>query len=514
MKKQYLTAVLLFLMSYTIMFSQNIYDFVSITPGAQTDQFIFPESHSFQKIISVDESLTGGGLFPIQPDFSGYVPISNSSLNGYLSINSEFFPGGVTILDINFDLVKNLWVKTASQAVNFSSVGGTAANCSGTVTPWNTIISSEELTLPINNFPDDYLDYGWNVEINPVTKSVITKHWAMGNFAHENVTIHTNERTVYQGADSNPGYLYKFVADTPQDLSSGTLYVYSGLKSGAGNWILLANTTPAERNSTLAQSNTLGGTVFNGVEDVEIGPDGMVYFAVKNEGQVYRLQDSDAITGTTATVETFVGNTNYDITHNGGVTSVDWGNGNDNLAFDNGGNLWVLQDGGTNYIWLVENGHTQASPKVKIFGRAPLGSEPTGITFTPDFKYLFMSIMHPTNTNNANQIDADGNIVLFDKGTTVVLALAENLGTILSVSEFGLISNKIYVVPNPIDFNKKVIIKRDHINNIKLFSMQGKLLMNNSYNDVNEVNLKLNKVASGLYIIRVNNEQSTKVFVK
>ena len=96
----------------------------------------------------------------------------------------------------------------------------------------------------------------------------------------------------------------------------------------------------------------------------------------------------------------------------------------------------------------------------------------------------------------------------------MVLALAENLGTPLSVSEFDLDSNKIYAIPNPIDFEKEVLVKRDHINSIKLFSIQGKLLINNSYNDVNEVSLKLNKVTSGLYILRINDEQSTKVLVK
>ena len=29
--------------------------------------------------------------------------------------------------------------------------------------------------------------------------------------------------------------------------------------------------------------------------------------------------------------------------------------GNDNLAFDGEGNLWVLQDGGHDYIWVVDS---------------------------------------------------------------------------------------------------------------------------------------------------------------
>ena len=82
-------------------------------------------------------------------------------------------------------------------------------------------------------------------------------------------------------------------------------------------------------------------------------------------------------------METFVGNMEYLIDHGEGETLVSWGTGNDNLAFDDQGNLWVLQDVSLKYIW-VEKGHTQENPKMKLFGIAPVGSEPTGITFTPD----------------------------------------------------------------------------------------------------------------------------------
>ncbi|EAR01987.1 hypothetical protein FB2170_15703 [Maribacter sp. HTCC2170] len=411
---------------------QDIGDFTSVEPSTQNTDFVIPETHTFQKIIEAGDPLTQGGNLKNRNDFTGYVPINGSSENGYLSINAEAVPGGVSILDINFNTTSKIWQTTFSKAVDFSGVAGTVANCSGTVTPWNTIISCEEyiLTTDVNN--DGYYDWGWCVEIDPVTKTVIDKRWALGNIQHENVVIHNNHRTVYQGADSNPGYLYKFVADVAQDLSSGALYVYKGSKSGSGNWILLDNTTPAERNSTLTQSANVGATIFNGIEDVEIGPDGWIYFAVKSEATVYRFQDSNPINGTTVPqMETFVGNTSYNITHANGVTSVPWGNGSDNLAFDGEGNLWVLQDlaSSNNYIWVVENGHTQASPKVKIFGIPPLGAEPTGITFSPDYRFLFMSIQHPDGSNSSStQTDAAGNSVAFNKGTSLVIARKEHLG--------------------------------------------------------------------------------------
>ncbi len=493
-------------------YSQNISDFISVNPVVPSEALILPDSHRFQKIIEVGDPLTAGGNFPVSPDFTAYVPISGSSVNGYLSINSEAAPGGNTVLDIQFDSGSKLWTTSASQAIDFSSVGGTIANCSGTVTPWNTVISSEEFTSSFDGNGDGYRDYGWNVELNPASKTVLGKLWAMGNFAHENVVIHVNQRTVYQGADSNPGYLYKYVADAAQDLSSGSLYVYSGSKSGAGNWILLNNTTQNERNTTLSQSAAAGATVFDGIEDVEIGPDGHVYFAVKGENRVYRFQDSDPITGTTATMETYVGNMNYDITHSSGTSSVAWGSGNDNLAFDGQGNLWVNQDGGNYYIWVVYNGHTQASPQVGIFGIAPSGSESTGITFTPDYQYMFLSIQHPSGSNNANQLDAAGNTVNFDKGTSVVVALSENLGETLEVDAFETEEFSIY--PNPVNRDDKLIIRGVGVYQIRLFSLEGKQLFNRNFIGQRGMEISMNSLSAGMYFCQVNQERPIKIIIK
>jgi hypothetical protein len=281
---------------------------------------------------------------------------------------------------------------------------------------------------------DGYYDIGWHVEVNPNTKQVVGKHWAMGNGPKENAVIHSNQRTVYFGNDANPGYLFRFVSQTSADLSSGDLFVYTGPKTGAGTWVQLANTTISERNKTMSLAAAAGATAFNGIEDVEIGPDGKIYFAVKNENRVYRFTDNNPTTGTaTSSMETYVGNASYTISHSGGSTVVPWGTGNDNLAFDGNGNLWVLQDGNNNYIWVVMNGHTQAAPQVKLFGISPSGSEPTGITFTPDHKYLFLSFQHPNATNNADyQDDAALNQIGFERDIAIVIALSQNLGCSLA----------------------------------------------------------------------------------
>ncbi|MFK7936209.1 MAG: alkaline phosphatase PhoX [Saprospiraceae bacterium] len=416
--------------------TDHISNFTSLASASQTPNFILPTTHTFQYIVETGDPLIAGGTMPINTDFAGYVPINGCSTEGYLSVNSEAIPGGVSIFDINYFAPAKRWQVTASEAVDFSSVGGTSRNCSGAVTSWGTIISCEEsIGGGANNNGDSYRDLGWAVEIDPATKTVLGKRWAMGNFEHENAVVHANERTVYQGRDVSTGFLYKFVADVARDLSSGKLYVYRGAKNGNGDWILLNNTTPAERNTTIQQSLDVNATIFNGIEDVEINPmDGKVYFAVKgsNEAAVYRFTDSDPLTGTTVSdMEIYVGGVSQSYTLNteNGVQTVAWGSGNDNLAFDDLGNLWVQQDGGNDHIWVVEDGHTQVSPKVKIFGRSPTGSEPTGITFSPDFRFMFMSIQHPSSSNNANLPDAFGIERDFNKDVTLVVARRELLGT-------------------------------------------------------------------------------------
>ncbi|PQV44599.1 hypothetical protein CLV33_1199 [Jejuia pallidilutea] len=505
--------IFLFIIVFTLdscLIAQNIGDFISVEPSVQSSNFTIPSTHIFQKIIEEGDILLQGGTLPGNTDFTGYVPINGSSENGYISINSELTPGSVSILDINYNSTTKLWEITDSKAIDFSGVAGSSKNCSGTVTSWNTIISCEEITSnsDINN--DDRNDLGWCIEIDPASKKVIDKRWALGNFEHENITVHSNERTIYEGADSNPGYLYKFVADTAQDLSSGNLFVYKGSKNGSGNWIPINNKTPSEQNSTLSQSASVGATAFNGIEDVEIGPDGLIYFAVKGENKVYRFQDSDPITGITVhKMETYVGDASYNIQHTNGTSTVVWAYGNDNLAFDGEGNLWVLQDGGNNYIWVVENGHTQGNPKVKIFGNTPLGCEPTGITFSPDFRFLFMSIMHPNSSNNdTSQTDASGNLISFDKDISIIIALNENLGGTLSDTNFNLVE-KLSIYPNP--SNGKYNINLGKIMsdiNVEIFNLHGQLILREKLSVLNKFTLDLSSEASGIYFIKIKSDNN------
>jgi secreted PhoX family phosphatase len=55
-----------------------------------------------------------------QNDFTAYVAKSGSSTNGYLSVNHETNPGGVTMAEVNYNGSTKLWELTKSRAVSFS----------------------------------------------------------------------------------------------------------------------------------------------------------------------------------------------------------------------------------------------------------------------------------------------------------------------------------------------------------------------------------------------------------
>lgn len=185
------------------------------------------------------------------PDFNGFIPTGEGK--GYLFTNWEMYPGGMSRLALTKD-DKGMWSVDDAMMLDFKGVHGTAANCFGSVTPWNTPLTSEEwivntsvdsttsaswnnqsaidtsilgymwqLTAP--DAPNPYR-YGYIAEVQKPTEAEpeVVKHYALGRFEHENATVMPDGKTVYMSQDDTGGVLFKFVADTPEDLSAGTLY--------------------------------------------------------------------------------------------------------------------------------------------------------------------------------------------------------------------------------------------------------------------------------------------------
>ncbi|MDF2550867.1 MAG: hypothetical protein K0R77_142 [Chryseobacterium sp.] len=471
--------------------------FTSIVPTTQTSKLIIPAEHRFQMILKEGDAYTeGGGLVGGLNDFTGYVAKNASSTDGYLSVNHETSPGGVTMAEINYNTTTKLWALTKSRGVSFSapSLVQTIRNCSGGVTPWGTIVTAEEAVTGNDTNADGNHDYGWLVEIDPVTAQVMShnpsgtkdKLWQMGKMNHENVVVNNAGTIAYYGEDGGTNLVYKYVMDTPNDLTSGNLYVLKldqplsgGNPTGTtATWVQVPNKLQVDQNNTQALASSLGGTAFNGVEDVEISPlDGKIYFTAKGLNKVYRLQDNGM---TASQVEVFAGGltTQYSFNTAQGIKTETWGDGNDNLTFDELGNLWVLQDGGKNYIWVIAPDHTAANPKVRLFASMPAGSEPTGLTFTPDHKFGFFSVQHPNATIDTD-IDATGNVIDYKgKSATMVIALQQFLGTsaVLGTTE-TIKETEVTVSPNPTSGLVKITSPKALKNlEVTAYSMDGKIV--------------------------------------
>ena len=422
---------------------EHIGCFQSVGPATKGQSLVIPMTHKMQMLAQSGMPYTkGGGSITTNFDFTAFIPENmTSNEKGHIALNHELSTGAVSMFDVRLDKSNQLWVVDSSQAIDFSKVQGTSRNFSGGITPWGTVKTAEEVRGNTDVNQDGYVDQGWLVEIDPKTNKVVdygqgeAKLWAMGNMSHENVVLKNDSLTAYYGEDAGNGHVYKFVANKKGNLSEGTLYA---LKLDAqmvnnepvvskGKWAKVPNTTKEERNKVYANASALGATLFSGVEDVEINPiNGDIYFTAKGNSRTYKFTEkNDSLI---ENFETFVGGTDYLVNTPNGVVLEPWGTGNDNLTFDDLGNLWVLQDGTKDHIWVVRPGHTQLNPQVEIFATTPDGSEPTGMTFSPDHKYMFISMQNPSSSNSTKLVDASGKELTFNTSTMLVIARNRNLG--------------------------------------------------------------------------------------
>lgn len=500
-------------LAINLLSAQNISVFTSVAPEGQTPALVLPPTHNFQVLAQFGDSLSDGSTLKTSPDFSAFVPRFDRNDLGYLSLNHEIgnLEGAVTVFDLEFDKVNQLWEIGNGAPIDFSGANGLNRPCSGGITPWGTVISGEEAILTSDVDSNGYYDSGWLVESRPSDRQFLRKLWRAGNAIHENCAVAPDQKTMYWGADDlYNGFIFKYVATQKRLLGAGKLFVLVRDDSTAttGTWIQVPNQTPEQCNNTNAFCQQVGAWNFAGIEDVEIGPYGKIYFSAKFSGRVWRFKDKGPVV---SELNVFVENVQYPIETSNGVVWTQWGVGADNLAFDNANNLWVLQDGGNNYIWMVKPTHTPANPKISLFANTPAGCEPTGITFTPNKRYMFLSFQHPYTTNADTMTDVTGKQVVFNRGTTIVIARKEFLGeSILDCPEVPFLQKngiaQCSISPNPAA-NGRVILSLDTFDldksvEITIFDPLGAMCHHSKYcSDGTQVTLDFQPKSIGAYTI-------------
>ncbi|MEJ7738213.1 MAG: alkaline phosphatase PhoX [Chitinophagaceae bacterium] len=106
----------------------------------------------------------------------------------------------------------------------FLSLGGTARNCAGGVTPWKSWLSCEESTHMPGGDSTSEKEHGYVFEV-PATdkaglgKAIPIKH--MGRMNHEAVAVDPQTSIVYLTEDRPDGLFYRYVPDKQRNLLQG-----------------------------------------------------------------------------------------------------------------------------------------------------------------------------------------------------------------------------------------------------------------------------------------------------
>jgi secreted PhoX family phosphatase len=341
------------------------------------------ETKKTSEQISKEKAATGGSVFRVKKEGGTWKFVESDEYNRRIDATTPMEVTGPAAGS------EEMYMRGKTEVI------GTLDNCSGGVTPWNTVLTCEEnfqyyygesseevpkgdalaetyrwLDDPDGTQPPEH--YGWVVEIDPFDKnSRPRKHTWLGRIRHECVAMRISDSgriVAYTGHDEEDERIYKFVSSGKYDadnreanfdlLSDGMLYVAD---FATGRWVALdyENNPLFKDNGFKSQADVLVrapeaaaiedpetelpiGTPMDRCEDIDVHPEtGQVYCALTNNelhgnfyGQVLRITEADDNPEATEfTYEVFAAGGPQT-----GFASPD------NLAFDRAGNLWVVTD--------------------------------------------------------------------------------------------------------------------------------------------------------------------------
>ena len=178
-----------------------------------------------------------------EPDVPDAIDMNTQNETGphagrYLYRPAEGSIGAVTVTDLETGITKQLAFHP-----DWESMDPIAW------TPWGTILVGEEATVATKRdpqYPNAVGGLMYEIFLNqndPTTADSVVARPALGSKAHEGNRF-DSQGNHYGISESNPGFIYKFVADRRGDLSSGQLYALkvtqpTGDRTGQADWIPL-----------------------------------------------------------------------------------------------------------------------------------------------------------------------------------------------------------------------------------------------------------------------------------
>jgi uncharacterized protein len=257
--------------------------------------------------------------------------------------------------------------------------------CAGAQTPWKTYLTNEEFPFVVD--PDKRS--GWVWEVDPATGKA-TRATGMGWFSHEQ-EARVGKAWVLTDDRGNNQYMYKFVPDRANDLTSGKLYGLNFNRvTNSGQWIGPLNPLAPEADMAARVGPPNSTNSFSKAEGIVPGPTGdSVTFsesgAGSDPGRIFVLTDI-----------------NQDVVHGYTLVEGDWARLGrpDNLRYTDAGDLFIMEDhsasdfgrgatGNVNQVWVLPRDE-EGSANLVLFAQTV--DEPTGPWFSNDNHLLYLSV--------------------------------------------------------------------------------------------------------------------------
>ena len=303
-------------------------------------------------------------------------------------------PGGTTTLILD---------AAGNRLSHFLSLAGTAVNCAGGPTPWNSWLSCEETNL---DAPDVERSHGWVFEVRADRRGLGSAEpiRAMGRFRHEAAAVDPASGVVYLTEDRENGLFYRFVpevrgrmrsggrlqalaiVDGPADTRNWSGTAFAPRASYRVRWVDLED-THAPADDLRLRGAAAGAALFARGEGLH-GDRGDYYFTCSSGGaarfgQVFRFRPATA--GRAETIDLFL--------ESGDRQLFEYG---DNLTVAPNGHLVVCEDrsgDATNYLRGV-------TPEGQLYTLARLivNTELAGATFSAGGDVMFLNIYRPGRT--------------------------------------------------------------------------------------------------------------------